>query len=249
MFATLIKMDLSSFDLSSLRYATNAAAALPTPHIAEFRRKLPHVLFHSMYGLTETKRTLHLPPDQLDARIGSVGIAIPGTEVWIEGRDGRRLGPGETGELVVRGRHVMRGYWNAPAASAERFRPGPIPGERLCYTGDLFRVDADGYFYFVSRKDDIIKTRGEKVSPREVEDVLHAIPGVSQAAVVPMDDPVMGQVIRAVLVADRSIVTALAVLAHCHARLEEFMVPRVVEFRDALPTTSSGKVHRAAIAG
>ncbi len=123
----------------------------------------------SMYGLTETKRTLYLPPDQLDIRPDSVGIAIPGTEVWIENESGERLAHGETGELVVRGRHVMRGYWADAERTAQRYRPGPIPGERLCYTGDLFRMDADGYFYFVGRKDDIIKSRGEKISPKEVE--------------------------------------------------------------------------------
>ena len=248
MFATLVAIDLQAYDLSSLRYLTNTAAALPPAHIQELIRKFPNVAIHSMYGLTETKRTLHLPPDQLRARPGSVGIAIPGTEVWIEGSDGERLGPNETGELVVRGRHVMRGYWNAPELSAARFRAGTLPGERLCYTGDLFRMDEDGFLYFVCRKDDIIKTRGEKVSPREVEDVLHAIPGVKQAAVVGVHHPVLGQAIHAVVVADESRVTVRSILSYCRAHLEDFMVPRTVEFRDSLPTTSSGKVHRAAIA-
>jgi acyl-coenzyme A synthetase/AMP-(fatty) acid ligase len=135
-----------------------------------------------MYGLTETKRTLYLPPEQLDKRPGSVGIAIPGTEVWLEDEDGNRLGPGEVGELVVRGRHVMRGYWEAPEATAARYRPGPIPGERLCYTGDLFRMDEEGYLYFVSRKDDIIKSFGYRVSPYEVERVLKNHPAVADCA-------------------------------------------------------------------
>jgi len=134
-----------------------------------------------MYGLTETKRTLYLPLDQLDRRPGSVGIAIPGTEVWLEDDQGQRVEPGGSGELVIRGRHVMRGYWDDEDATAERFRPGQIPGEHLCYTGDLFRMDEEGYLYFIARKDDIIKSRGEQVSPKEVENVLYQLDGVIEA--------------------------------------------------------------------
>ncbi len=126
-FAMLLKMDLSTYDLSSLRYITNTAAALPTRHIEEIRELFPQATLYSMYGLTETKRTLYLPPEQLDIRPDSVGIAIPGTEVWIEGEDGLRLGPGQIGELVIRGGHVMRGYWNNPEATEARYRPGPNP--------------------------------------------------------------------------------------------------------------------------
>jgi acyl-CoA synthetase (AMP-forming)/AMP-acid ligase II len=136
----------------------------------------------------------------------------------------------------------MRGYWKAPEASAARFRPGQLPGERLCYTGDLFRMDSDGFLYFVGRTDDIIKTRGEKVSPREVEDVLHSIPGVVEAAVFGVDDPTLGQAIHAAIVADTSRVSVKSVRAYCRTRLEEFMVPSIVEFRESLPKTSSGKV-------
>jgi long-chain acyl-CoA synthetase len=243
-FATLLQIDLSGFDLSSLRYVTNAAAALPPAHIRQLQSRLPRVQIYSMYGLTETKRALYLPPDQLDRRPGSVGIAIPGTEVWIEGPEGQRLGPDEIGELVVRGRHVMRGYWQAPEATAARFRPGPLPGERVCYTGDLFRMDQDGYMYFVGRKDDIIKTRGEKASPREIENVLCTLPGVIEAAVVGVPDPFLGEAIKAVLVADTARVTKSAVLAHCKAHLEDFMIPKYVEFREELPKTSSGKTYK-----
>ncbi len=242
--ARLLQMDLSAFDLSSLRYVTNTAAALPPSHILELRRKLPGVTLFSMYGLTETKRTLYLPPRWLDQKPGSVGIAIPGTEVWVEDESGQRLGAGQVGELVVRGRHVMRGYWEAPEATAVRYRPGPIPGERLCYTGDLFRMDEDGCMYFVGRKDDIIKSRGEKVAPKEVENVLHALPGVAEAAVLGVPDPILGQAIKAVVVRSNPKLTVNEVLAHCKANLEDFMLPRVVEFRDDLPKSPSGKVRK-----
>lgn len=244
MFALLLRMDLSSFDLSRLRYLTNTAAALPASHIQDIRRQFPQATLFSMYGLTETKRTLYLPPAELDRRPGSVGIPIPGTEAWLVDEAGRRLPPGETGELVVRGRHVMRGYWEAPEATAERYRSGPWPGERLCYTGDVFRTDAEGFFYFVGRRDEIIKSRGEKVSPKEVENVLHALPGVVEAAVAGVPDPILGQAIKAFLVVPDRKLTALEVLAHCRRNLEEWMVPKEVEFVDELPKTSTGKVER-----
>ncbi|MBI2929400.1 MAG: AMP-binding protein [Verrucomicrobia bacterium] len=243
-YALLLQIDLSQFDLSSLRYLTNTAAALPPSHILEIRKKFSWAKLYSMYGLTETKRTLYLPPDQLEKRPGSVGIAIPGTEVWVADEAGNRLGPGEVGELVVRGRHVMRGYWEAPEATAKRYRPGLIPGERLCYTGDLFRMDDEGYMYFVGRKDDIIKSRGEKVAPKEVENVLYGIKGVVEAAVVGVPDPVLGQAVKAILVVNGATLTEKEVLAHCRAHLEDYMVPKHVEFRAELPKTTSGKIKK-----
>jgi len=243
-FAMLLKMDLSAFDLSSLRYLTNTAAGLPPSHILELRRRFPHVALFSMYGLTETKRTLYLPPDQVEMKPESVGRAIPGTEVWIEGETGQRLGPGAVGELVARGRHVMRGYWKAPEASAERFPTGALPGERLCRTGDLFRMDDDGDFYFVGRKDDIIKSRGEKVAPKEVENVLHALDGVVEAAVVGVADPILGQAITAFIVRSREDLNQAEVLRFCRSRLEDFMVPKSVEFRDSIPKSPSGKIRK-----
>jgi amino acid adenylation domain-containing protein len=242
-FAMLLQMDMSTYDLSSLRYITNTAAALGPSKILELQAAFPGVTLYSMYGLTETKRTLYLPPAQLTERPGSVGVPIPGTEAWIEDESGRRLGPGETGELVVRGRHVMRGYWEAPEATAHRFRPGPVPGERLCYSGDLFRQDAEGYFYFLSRKDDIIKCRGEKVAPKEVENVLQMLPGVT-AVVVGVPDPTAGEVVKAFIVANGTPLTEAQVIAHCRAHLEDFMVPKYVEFRTELAMTSSGKISK-----
>jgi len=243
-FAILLQMDLTPYDLSSLRYITNTAAALPPSHIQALREKFPWATLYSMYGLTECKRTLYLPPDQLDKRPDSVGIAIPGTEVWIEDEEGNRVGPGVVGELVIRGSHVMRGYWENPQATAERYRPGPTPGERVLYSGDLFRMDEEGYFYFVARKDDIIKSRGEKVAPKEVENVLYSIEGVVEAAVVGVPDPILGQAIKAFVVLDGAELTEKEILHHCRTHLEGFMVPQVIEFRDSLPKTSSGKIKK-----
>ncbi len=246
-FAMLLNMDLSPYDLSSLRYLTNTAAALPPAHITQLREKFLWAKLYSMYGLTETKRTLYLPPDQLDQRPGSVGIAIPGTEVWIEDEEGHRPGPGQAGELVVRGRHVMRGYWGDAAATAKRFRPGPIPGERICYTGDLFKMDEQGYLYFVSRNDDIIKSRGEKVAPKEVENVLYGLKGIQEAAVIGVPDPTLGEAIKAFVVSADSDLSEAEVLRHCRANLEDFMVPKYVEFLKELPKTSSGKIKKTGL--
>ncbi|MCX7855329.1 MAG: AMP-binding protein [Anaerolineae bacterium] len=249
LYAMLLQMNLSRFDLSSLRYMTNTAAALPVEHIHRLRELFPWVRFYSMYGLTECKRVCYMPPEELDRRPRSVGIPIPGTEVWIEDETGRRLGPGEVGELVVRGSHVMQGYWNDPEETARRYRPGRYPAERLLYTGDLFYMDEDGFLYFVARKDDIIKTRGEKVAPREVEEVLYKLPGVVEAAVVGVPDEVLGQAIKAVIVCGDGLrLTRQDVLRHCREHLEDFAVPRYVEFRESLPKTPSGKIDRRALA-
>jgi amino acid adenylation domain-containing protein len=244
LFALLLQMDLGPYDLSKLRYITNTAAALPPSHILELREKFPQATLYSMYGLTECKRTLYLPPDQLDKRPGSVGIAIPGTEVWIEDEEGNRVGPGVVGELVIRGSHVMRGYWENPEATARCYRPGPTPGERMLRSGDLFKADEEGYLYFVARQDDIIKSRGEKVSPKEVENVLYDIDGVIEAAVIGVPDAILGEAIKAFVVSEDGTLTEKDIMGHCRASLEDFMVPKHIEFRDSLPKTSSGKIKR-----
>ena len=243
-FSLLLSMDLSPHDLSSLRYITNTAAALPVNHIEEIRSTFPHATLHSMYGLTETKRTLYLPPGQLDQRPGSVGIPLPGTEAWLEDDAGRKMKAGEIGQLVVRGRHVMRGYWEAPEKTAQRFRTGTDPANRECLTGDLFRQDDEGYFYFVGRKDDIIKSRGEKVPPKEVEGVLYALPGVLEVAVIGVADDILGQAIKAFVVVENNELDERRVLAHCRKHLEDFMVPKHVEFPSQLPKTASGKISK-----
>jgi acyl-coenzyme A synthetase/AMP-(fatty) acid ligase len=243
-FTMMLDLDIAREKLPHLRYMTNTAAALSPQQVERIRQKFSWARLYSMYGLTETKRTLYLPPEELDNRPGSVGVAIPGTEVWIEDAEGNRLGAGRTGELVVRGRHVMRGYWGEPDLSAQRFRPGPIAGERLCYTGDLFRMDAEGYMYFVGRKDEMIKSRGEKVSPKEVENVLYSLDGVKEAAVIGVPDSLLGQAVKAFVVTDQGLVSRETVMAFCRERLEDFMVPREVEFVEELPKTASGKVDR-----
>jgi len=244
-FAMLLQMDLSRWDLSSLRYLTNTAAALPVSHIQRLRRAFPQARLYSMYGLTECKRVSYLPPEELDRRPGSVGIAIPNTEVWIEDADGRPVGPGEIGELVVRGSHVMQGYWELPEETAKTYQPGRYPAERVLRTGDLFTMDDEGFLYFKARKDDMIKSRGERVYPKEVEEVLCRLKGVAEALVVGVPDPILGQAIKAYVVAeDGARLTERQVLRHCAAYLEDLMVPKYVVLCDSLPKTPSGKISR-----
>lgn len=202
-----------------------------------------------MYGLTETKRTLYLPPEQLSIRPQSVGIPIPGTEVWIEDENRQRLPPGKVGELVVRGRHVMRGYWKDPQATAERYRPGPLPNERVCYTGDLFTYDEEGYFYFIARKDDVIKVGGEKVAPLEVERVISQIPEVSEVAAIGVPDPILGEAIEVYIVSLSPHLTRDDIIQHCKSHLENYKIPKEVHFVSALPKTENGKINKNVLRG
>ena len=247
--AILLQLNLQDYDFSSLRYVTNTAAALPTHHILQLRNLFPRVKLYSMYGLTECKRVSYLPPDQIDVRPASVGRGMPNEEVYIVDDHGRQVGPNVIGELVVRGSNVMKGYWEAPEATNKVLRPGPLPGEFVLHTGDLFKMDEEGFLYFVARKDDIIKTRGEKVSPKEVEEVLYRLDGIAEAAVVGIPDEILGQAIKAVVTLRAGVqLTERDVQRHCSSNLEDFMVPKFVEFRESLPKTSSGKISKRELA-
>jgi acyl-CoA synthetase (AMP-forming)/AMP-acid ligase II len=228
-----------------VRRITNTAAALPDSFVAKLREIFPSALIYKMYGLTECKRVCYLEPELVDQKPGSVGKAIPGTEVYLLDQEGQIVEPGETGILHVRGPHVMVGYWNRPDLSEHMLKPGKLPGERVLCTHDHFRQDDEGFLYFVGRTDDIIKTRGEKVSPVEVENALHKIPGVSEAAVLGIPDDLLGQAIRAYVVPESGAdLTEKQIRAFCAGLLENFMVPKEVVFRDALPKTVTGKVSK-----
>ena len=247
--AVLLQLDLSALRFPELRYITNTAAALPTDHIRRLRDLFPDVKIFSMYGLTECKRVSYLPPDQIDVRPTSVGRGMPNEEVYVVDDTGRRVPAGTVGELVVRGSNVMKGYWELPEETDRMLKPGPLPGEKVLHTGDLFRMDEEGYLYFVGRKDDIIKTRGEKVSPREVEDVLHAMPGVAEAAVIGVPDDILGEAIKAVVRPQEGVsLTAEEVIRWCSLKLENFMVPKFVDFQGELPKTSTGKISKRELA-
>jgi len=249
MFALLLSSDaLSRHDLGSLRIITNAAAPLAVEHIRRLRQRFPRVAFFSMYGQTECKRAAYLPPDEIDFRPTSVGRGMPNQQAWLVDEQGNRLANGSTGELVVRGKHVMLGYWEKPLETAKHLRPGADGQGTVLHTGDIFQTDEEGYLYFVARKDDVIKSRGERVSPREVEDALYGLEGVVEAAVIGTPDPVFGQAVKAfVALRPGCTYTERDVLKHCLAKLENFMVPKYVVFVDALPKTESGKIRKAGL--
>lgn len=250
MAAMLLQMrDLDPGMFASLRYMTSAAAPLPVAHIEKIRTFLPHIRFYSMYGQTECIRATWLPPQELGRRPASVGIPIPGTTADVVDETGRKVAPGVTGELVISGPHVMRGYWEDKEATARALRPDPMTGEMRLHTGDLFRADPEGFLTFVARGDDIIKSRGEKVAPKEVEAVLYSLPGVVEALVVGVPDPVMGQAIKALIVSSNPSLGEREVIRHCARSLEDHMVPKSVEFHAALPKTDTGKLSRRLATG
>jgi len=241
----LLQADPGRYDLSRLRFISSIGAALAPSIIQQLREKLPQVAIFSTYGMAEASYSLGLDPDQIEQRPTSVGKPFPGTQAWIVDEDGQRMGPNEIGELVLRGGHVRCGYWNNPASTAQRFRPGPTPGEAICFTGDMFRTDAEGYFYFVGRSDEIIKSGAKKVVPREIENVLYSLEGVLDAAAVGIPDPLLGQAIKAFVVPTaqaRDSLTVENILHYCHQKLEEYKMPRRVEIRESLPKTPSGKI-------
>jgi len=258
-FATLLSIHRRQpLAMPSVRRITNTAAHLPDDYVPGLLEMCPGALIYKMYGLTECKRVCYLEPELVLAKPSSVGRAIPGTEAFVLDDDGRPVPAGVTGVLHVRGPHVMMGYWNLPEETARMLVPGPYPGERMLNTHDFFRVDGDGLLYFVGRSDDIIKSRGEKVSPVEVENVLSGIPGVKEVAVVGVPDELLGQAIRAYVVLDRDArergvqgdgdrgggMSERAFRRECVARLEPFMVPRDVIFVEDLPKTGSGKIRK-----
>ncbi len=248
MFARLVQMaPLEGIDLTSLRYVTNAAAAIPPAHLRRFREVFPSVAFYAMYGQTECTRAAFLDPGLVDSKPTSVGRAIANSELFIADPAGKRLGPGQTGELVVCGANVMKGYWGRPEATAAKLRDWE--GRKALFTGDDFRTDAQGLFYYVGRQDDIFKCKGEKVAPREVEQTIYELSEVAEVAVFGVEDAVDGLAVKALVVPrEGTVLTELAVRQHCQRSLEAYMIPKFVEFRTELPKTDSGKLKRSALA-
>ena len=238
--------------LPVLRVMTNAGGHLPLEAVRGLRAAQPHVRLYLMYGLTETLRSTYLPPEEVDRRPDSIGRAIPGAEIHVVRDDGTPAGPGEVGELVHRGPTVTLGYWKDPQLTARVFRPNPLrpPGapetERVVHSVDLVRRDEDGFLYFVSRKDRIIKTMGFRVGPDEVADVLYASGEVAEAAVMGEPDPTWGErIVAHVVLAPEGSLERLKV--YCGRELPRHLQPARIEVRDAMPLLPSGKHDVAAL--
>lgn len=236
---------------STLRYITNSGGAMPKATTAKLQQQLPNTAVFLMYGLTEAFRSTYLPPDQVNLRPDSMGKAIPNAEIMVVRDDGSECEPGEPGELVHRGSLVAMGYWNDPAKTAERFKPCPgqfdeLPLQEIAvWSGDQVRKDQEGYLYFISRKDEMIKTSGYRVSPTEVEEVIYSMPGVKEVAAVGLPHPQLGQAILLLVVIDGSSQEDIA--KQCQQQLPNFMVPQKVLITDSLPRNPNGKIDRKSL--
>jgi acyl-CoA ligase (AMP-forming) (exosortase A-associated) len=240
----------------SLRYIANTGGRMPRATLEALRNALPRTVPYLMYGLTESFRSTYLPPAEVDRRPDSIGKAIPNAEVLVVREDGSLCDANEPGELVHRGALVSLGYWNDPAKTAERFKPAPgqasglVMPEIAVWSGDTVRRDEDGFLYFISRRDEMIKTSGYRVSPTEVEEAVYGTGLVGEVAALGVEHPVLGQAI--VLVATAPANSALdpaAVMSKCRERLPAFMVPaRVIERNGSLPRNPNGKIDRKLLA-
>lgn len=231
---------------STLRYITNSGGAVPVETVRRLRELLPDTAIYLMYGLTEAFRSTYLPPEEIDRRPSSIGRAIPETEVFLVDENDAPVPPNTPGILVHRGPTVSLGYWNRPEDTARVLRPNPLQpatqgGDTVCYSGDLVTCDEDGFFYFVGRRDAMIKSAGYRISPTEVEEVLMETHLFSQVAVIGLPDPVMGQRIHAVAVAAYDRVSVGDALAHCARALPAHMTPKSVELVASLPVGPNGK--------
>jgi len=223
-----------------LRWFQQAGGKLPNPFIRELLEAFPQVRFHTMYGQTEaTARLSHLPPDRLADKLGSVGKGLRSTRLEVLKPDGSPVRPGsdEIGEIVASGPNITRGYWNDPEETAKFFRNGRL------FTGDLARVDADGFLYIVEREREMIKSGGNRVGAKEVEEVIAELTDVVEAAVIGVPDEILGEAIAAFVVPVRgSPLRPEDVRDHCGRRLPGFKVPEHVTFLPQLPHNANGKV-------
>jgi amino acid adenylation domain-containing protein len=244
--AILAKMkNLNAFDNRHVRYLTNTGDTLTFPLIEKLREIFPHAEIFSMYGLTECKRATYLPPAQITKRAGSVGIPIPNSQAFIVNSQGQEVGPNEVGELVVRGNHVMQGYWKSEHETKHLFRHGQHRSEALLFTNDLFKKDELGYLYFIGRKDDLLKIKGERVSPKEIECYLNSIKGIIQSAVVGIADDICGKSIAAYIVCHKDAnIDVSNIRKLCKQDLEPHLIPQKIIMVDALPLTANRKVDK-----
>jgi len=238
--------------IPSLRVMTNTGGRLPVDAVRKLRRAQPHANLVLMYGLTEAFRSTYLPPHEVDRRPDSIGTAIPGAEILVLREDLTPCPSGEVGELVHCGPTVALGYWNDVEATAHVFRPNPLrpagapDAERVVFSGDLVRRDADGFLYFVGRRDRMIKTLGYRVSPDEVAEALYASGEIAEAVVTSEPDEMRGErIVAHVVLVPGGALERLE--AFCRAELPRYMQPSRFETPAELPRTTSGKYDPVAL--
>jgi len=238
--------------IQSLRYITNSGGAMPIATTRALESALPSTDIFLMYGLTEAFRSTYLSPEQVEHRPESIGQAIPNAEIMVVREDGSECAVNEPGELVHRGALVALGYWNDPEKTAERFKHSPQTASELplaelaVWSGDFVRRDEEGYLYFISRKDEMIKTSGYRVSPTEVEQVIHSSGLVKEASALGIAHPTLGQaiILLAVTTGDTN---KDDILSHCRRELPSYMIPQMVIIKSSLPRNQNGKIDRKAL--
>lgn len=224
--------------LPAIRIVTNTGAHLPASYLDELKNITPNVDVFPMYGLTECKRVSILTPaEMMDAQTNSVGRALSGTQAWVVDKDGQALPAGEVGELVVKGPHVGKGYWKAPAETALRYRNDPADGLPVLYTGDQFTMDEAGFLYYVGRMDEQIKHKGFRINKLEIETAALNIPGVLVAAVIHV-----GETLTLFLAASEAELEENKVLVTLSEKLEPYKVPDAVVAIKEMPRTQNGKI-------
>lgn len=244
LFAGLIKMQSwRPVALPHLRMLSNTGDHLPLPHIRQLQQLFPEARVFPMYGLTECKRVSILLPEEIDAHENSVGRALDGTEVWTESPEGKRLPPGQVGEFIVSGPHVGLGYWRAPEETSKRYRSLP-DGSRLLVTGDFGAVDAEGFLHFHARSDFMIKHKGHRMSPVEIEEAACRLPQIVAAGCIKdeeQDKLCLFLSTQGERLGDAALLAALA------QHLERAKVPDRLIYLDDLPRTANQKVDRKAL--
>lgn len=236
----------------SLRYISNSGGAMPTKTLSILQQRLPTTAPYLMYGLTEAFRSCYLPPEQIAQRPDSMGKAIPNAEIMVINSNGDECKADEVGELVHRGALVSMGYWNDAARTAERFRPVPCQNSALpltemaVWSGDMVRKDAEGYLYFVGRKDDMIKSSGYRISPAEIEEVLYSSGLVAEAVALGMPHSRLGQTVALIVVGrEDAPVDTEQLKKHCQQMLPAYMMPSHIVQHSSLPRNPNGKIDRA----
>jgi acyl-CoA synthetase (AMP-forming)/AMP-acid ligase II len=240
-FALLLsRVNLADYDLSELRYITQAGGAMAPALADRLINALPHTQLFIMYGQTEASaRLTYLPPHMLEKKRGSIGIAIPNTTIEVRNKSGRVTAPGETGEICANGENIMQGYWKDKEKTREVLKDGWL------YTGDLAHTDADGYLYIDGRSSDMIKSGANRISPKEIEEVIQELEDVHEVAVVGTPDELLGEIIKAYVVPKKgSELKQMTIQRHCKSNLAIYKIPKFIEFIEELPKTASGKIQK-----
>ena len=261
LYIQLTQMDWPAEIDQHLRYFANTGGRMPRETLNALRQRVPGAKPFLMYGLTEAFRSTYLPPEEVDRRPDSIGKAIPNAEILVLREDGSECAPDEPGELVHRGALVGQGYWNDPEKTAERYKPLPVGAggreaglqlpEYAVFSGDNVRRDAEGFLYFIGRRDEMMKTSGYRVSPTEVEEVLYAARLLGECAAFGVGHASLGQAIQVIATAapGADTVDVPALLAYCKQHMPAYMVPHGVQVVPGpLPRNPNGKIDRKLLA-